>query len=78
MGELHVNMNKTLDGVLQANGGPNKQDGDFEYAGWERPFGDQESYEQLVADVQGSDAPLLGHSTYDIFRSHWPKATDRI
>ena len=38
MGELHVNMNVTMDGVIQANGGPTVQDGDFEYAGWERPF----------------------------------------
>jgi len=43
MGELHVNMNITLDGVIQANGGPTEQDGDFEYTGWEHPFGDAES-----------------------------------
>jgi hypothetical protein len=61
MGELHVNMNITLDGVIQANGGPNEQDGDFEYAGWERPFWDAESGEQINADVQASDALLLGH-----------------
>ncbi|WP_411732130.1 dihydrofolate reductase family protein [Paeniglutamicibacter sp.] len=78
MGELHVNMNITLDGVIQANGGPNEQDGDFEYAGWEEPYGDQESYEQLVTDVQGSDALLLGHTTYDIFRSYWPSASDEL
>ena len=35
MGKLHVNMNVTLDGVIQANGGPTVQDGDFEHAGWE-------------------------------------------
>ena len=38
MGELHANMNITLDGVIQANGGPTEQDAGFEYAGWERPF----------------------------------------
>ena len=37
MGELHVNMSTTLDGVIQANGGPTEQDGDFEYAGWDQP-----------------------------------------
>ena len=78
MGELHVNMNITLDGVIQANGGPNEQDGDFEYAGWERPFGDAESGEQITADVQASDALLLGRTTYDIFRSYWPGKTDEI
>ncbi|HTW16497.1 MAG TPA: dihydrofolate reductase family protein [Nocardioides sp.] len=78
MGELHVNMNITLDGVIQANGGPNAQDGDFEYAGWERPYGDAESGAQITADVQESDALLLGRTTYDIFRAYWPGKTDDI
>jgi len=78
MGELHVNMKITLDGVIQANGGPTEQDADFEYAGWERPFGDSESGEQLVADVQASDALLLGRTTYDIFRGYWPGQPDDI
>lgn len=78
MGELHVNMNITMDGVIQANGGPTVQDGDFEYAGWERPFWDRESGEQVDADVQEADALLLGRTTYDIFRSYWPGKTDEI
>jgi dihydrofolate reductase len=78
MGELHVNMNITLDGVIQANGGPTEQDGDFEYAGWERPFWDAESGEQISADVEASDALLLGRTTYDIFRSYWPHQSDTI
>ena len=78
MGELHVNMNVTLDGVIQANGGPSEQDAGFEFAGWERPFGDEESGAQLVADVQASDALLLGHTTYDIFRGYWPQQSDPI
>jgi dihydrofolate reductase len=78
MGELHVNMNITLDGVIQANGGPSEQDGDFAYAGWELPFGSAESADQLDADVQASDALLLGHTTYDIFRSYWPGVANVI
>jgi dihydrofolate reductase len=78
MGELHVNMNTTLDGVIQANGGPTEQDGDFEYAGWERPFWDPESGAQIEADVQASDALLLGRTTYDIFRGYWPDQTDTV
>ncbi|MGH3458846.1 dihydrofolate reductase family protein [Aeromicrobium sp.] len=78
MGEIHVNMNVTLDGVIQANGGPNEQDAGFEYAGWERPYGDEESGAQFVADVQESDALLLGRTTYDIFRSYWPNQSDEI
>ena len=78
MGEVHVNMNITLDGVIQANGGPTEQDAGFEYAGWERPYGDQESGEQIIADVQASDALLLGRTTYDIFRGYWPGQPDEI
>lgn len=78
MGEVHVNMNITLDGVIQANGGPTTQDGDFPYAGWERPFGDAASEEQIVSDVQACDALLLGRTTYDIFRAYWPGKTDEI
>ena len=78
MGEVHVNMNVTLDGVIQANGGPTEQDGNFAHAGWERPFRDAESGEQINADVQASDALLLGRTTYDIFRGYWPGKTDGI
>ncbi len=78
MGELHVNMNTTLDGVIQANGGPTEQDGDFEYAGWEQPFWDAESSEYLGGMVEASDALLLGRTTYDIFRSYWPGMPNAI
>lgn len=78
MGELHANMNVTLDGVIQANGGPSEQDGDYPYAGWEGPFWESESDAQINAIVEASDALLLGHTTYDIFRAHWPGQTDPI
>ena len=78
MGELHVNMNITIDGVIQANGGPSEEDAGFAYAGWERPYGDAEYGAQVTADVQASDALLLGRTTYDIFRRYWPGKTDGI
>ena len=78
MGELHVNMNITIDGVIQANGGPSEEDAGFEYAGWERPYGDEESGARITADVQASDALLLGRTTYDIFRRYWPHQSDAI
>lgn len=78
MGELHVNMNVTLDGVIQANGGPSPQDEGFEYPGWERPYGDDEAGARIVADVQASDALLLGHTTYEIFAPYWPNQSDEI
>jgi dihydrofolate reductase len=78
MGELHVNMHVTLDGVVQANGGPTKQDAGFEYAGWETPYGDPEAGDRIIADIEASDALLLGRTTYDIFRGYWPGREDRI
>jgi dihydrofolate reductase len=78
MGELHVNIVTTLDGVVQANGGPTEQDGDYEYAGWERPYWDAESGALMEADVQQADALLLGRTTYDIFRGYWPAQSDTI
>jgi len=78
MGELHVNIISTLDGVIQANGGPTEQDAGFEFPGWERPYWDDESGAQIEADVKGSDALLLGRTTYDIFRGHWPDQDDEV
>lgn len=78
MGELHVNMHTTLDGVIQANGGPTEQDAGFEYAGWQWPFMDSEAGEQVNVDVAASDALLLGRTTYDIFRAYWPGQPDEI
>ena len=72
MGELHVNMHTTLDGVIQANGGATEADRGFEYAGWQWPYWDDESSAQVDADVEASDALLLGRTTYDIFRQYGP------
>lgn len=78
MGELHVNMHVTLDGVITANGGPNEVDGDFPYAGWQWAYTDDDSGARLLEIVEESDALLLGRRTYDIFRNYWPGQTDRI
>lgn len=78
MGELHVNMHVTLDGVITANGGTNDVDGDFPYAGWQWPYTDEESGALLREIVDDADALLLGRRTYDIFRSYWPGQTDQI
>src|SRR4029453_4690491 len=77
-GGLHRKMTPTVDGVIQANGGPTEQDGDFQYAGWERPFWDAESEAQINSDVRASAGLLLGRTTYDIFRGYWPGKTDEI
>jgi dihydrofolate reductase len=79
MGEIHVNMYSTLDGVIEASGGPDPEStSGFEYGGWQAPYFDPESGPVVIADVQSSDALLLGRRTYDIFRTYWPSQNDEI
>jgi len=63
----------TLDGVIQAPGGPD-EDGDYPYGGWAGPHDDPEGGEAIVAAQGETFDLLLGHRTYDIFSGYWPKA----
>src|SRR5450432_3605707 len=67
----------TLDGVLQAPGGPDEdRDGGFEHGGWSFPYADEESGAAIVRWFDQADAFLLGRRTYQIFSGFWPKVTD--
>ncbi|WP_030667507.1 dihydrofolate reductase family protein [Streptomyces sp. NRRL B-1347] len=68
---------QTLDGVIQAPGGPDEDTSDgFEHGGWSVPYGD-EDFGRFVDEVFGRvDAFLLGRRTYEIFAGYWPKMTD--
>lgn len=67
----------TLDGVMQAPGGPDEdREGGFEQGGWVWPYF-HEGYADTVEDgLSSSDALLLGRKTYEIFAAYWPTATD--
>ena len=63
----------TIDGVMQAPGGPEEDtSGGFEYGGWVAPFGDEEYGKVMQEQMKPSDI-LLGRKTFDIFEDYWPK-----
>jgi dihydrofolate reductase len=67
----------TLDGVMQAPGGPGEDDdGGFEHGGWSFPYGDDDFGAAVVGWFANADAFLLGRKTYQIFAGHWPNVTD--
>lgn len=69
----------TLDGVMQAPGGPEEDtSGGFKYGGWTAPYftqADEEANEIMAKQMKSADL-LLGKKTYDIFAGYWPEHTD--
>lgn len=66
----------TLDGVMQAPGGPEEDEsGSFEFGGWSAPYGDEVSSKVFQKLMKPADL-LLGRKTFDIFENYWPKHAD--
>jgi dihydrofolate reductase len=66
----------TLDGVMQAPGGPQEDpSGGFKYGGWVSPYFDDVFSEVLKKQLQPADY-LLGRKTFDIWAPYWPKHGD--
>jgi dihydrofolate reductase len=77
MRKLVVGAFVTLDGVMQAPGGPDEdRDGGFEHGGWSVPYWDAVLDPLIVEQVLETDILLLGRRTYEIFAAHWPRITD--
>lgn len=63
----------TLDGVMQAPGGPEEDPSEgFEYGGWTAPYTDEASGKLMQEQMKPADL-LLGRKTFDIFAAYWPE-----
>lgn len=66
----------TLDGVMQAPGGPEEDpSGGFKYGGWTAPYGGKVSFNVLKKQLVQTDY-LLGRRTFEIFANYWPDHAD--
>ena len=64
----------SLDGVMQAPGGPEEDtSGGFAYGGWTVPYMDEFSGNIMGEQLGVPFDLLLGRKTYDIFAAYWPK-----
>lgn len=64
----------SLDGVMQAPGGPDEDtSGGFKYGGWTVPYFDDFSGQVMAEQMNHPFDLLLGRKTYDIFANYWPK-----
>lgn len=66
----------SLDGVMQAPGGPEEDtSGRFKYGGWTASYGDEVFGKVLEKQLQPADL-LLGRKTFEIFAGYWPEHED--
>jgi dihydrofolate reductase len=77
MRELIVQTFVTLDGVMQAPGGPGEDDdGGFAYGGWSVNYWDEQMGQVMGEATSRPFAMLLGRRTYDIMAAYWPTAPE--
>lgn len=67
----------SLDGVMQAPGGPEEDtSGGFKYGGWTVPYFDEFAGKAMAEQMKPPYSLLLGRKTFEIFASYWPKHAD--
>ena len=77
MRRLIVSTFLTLDGVMQAPGGPGEDDsGGFAHGGWSVNYWDEQMGQVMDQATSRPFAMVLGRRTYDIMAAHWPHASE--
>lgn len=67
----------SLDGVIQAGGGPDEdRSGGFAYGGWQAPYADAVSGDVITKQMNLPFDLLLGRKTFDIWEPYWPAHAD--
>ena len=78
MRSLVVSTFMTLDGVMQAPGGPEEDPtGGFTQGGWSVNYWDDTMAETMTAAFSEPFELLLGRRTYEIFAAHWPHVSEK-
>ncbi len=79
MRKIIVTTFMTMDGVLQAPGGPEEdRTNGFKWGGWQFSYGDDLTNAELRKIMANPFDLLLGRRTYEIFAAHWPYQKDMI
>ena len=74
MGILMAGTFVTLDGVMQAPGGPDEdRSGGFEHGGWSAGYWTEDMNPVVLEQHERGNALLIGRTTYEIFAGHWPR-----
>ncbi len=77
MRKLIVSTFLTLDGVMQAPGGPGEDDsGGFAHGGWSVNYWDEQMGQVMTEAMSAPFDLVLGRKTYDIFAAYWPEAPE--
>jgi dihydrofolate reductase len=77
MRELIVQAFLTLDGVMQAPGGPEEDpDGGFDHGGWSFGYWDEQMQGVMGGALSQPFDLVLGRRTYEIFAAHWPHSDE--
>jgi dihydrofolate reductase len=74
MRKIRIIEHISLDGVIQAPGGPVEDPNGFAHGGWSAPHADPEGGKAIMEAQGDAFDLLLGRRTYDIFAGFWPKA----